>query len=82
MIIAGPITFIGVNYLQNFPDTISFFKSVSDIGVYVPAAFSQKEIIYYFFYFSYFTANDRKFFVDQIQKAVDKIDLFLNLDIN
>lgn len=34
------MTYVGTKYLKNFPQTISFFKSVSDIGVFVPAAFS------------------------------------------
>ncbi|CAD8101618.1 unnamed protein product [Paramecium primaurelia] len=81
-LIAGPLTYVGAKYMRKFPDTIHFFKSFSDIGVYVPAAFSQKEMLYYFFYFSYFTKEDRTFFIEQIQKSVQKIDTFLSLKID
>ncbi|CAD8209664.1 unnamed protein product [Paramecium octaurelia] len=81
LMIAGPLTYVGSDYMSKFSTTIHFFKSLSDIGVYVPASFSQKEILYFFFYFTYYTTDDRVFFVDQIQKAVSKIDTFLNLHI-
>ncbi|CAD8206616.1 unnamed protein product [Paramecium octaurelia] len=81
-LIAGPLTYVGAKYMRKFPDTINFFKSFSDIGVYVPAAFSQKEMLYYFSYFSYFTKDDRAFFIEQIEKAVLKIDTFLSLKID
>ncbi|CAD8120416.1 unnamed protein product [Paramecium sonneborni] len=80
-LITGPLTYTGAKYMRKFPDTIHFFKSFSDIGVYIPAAFSQKEMLYYFFYFSYFKNEDRVFFREQIQKAVKKIDTFLNLKL-
>ncbi|CAK81278.1 unnamed protein product (macronuclear) [Paramecium tetraurelia] len=81
LMIAGPLTYVGSDYMNKFYTTIHFFKSLSDIGVYVPASFSQKEILYFFFYFTYYTTDDRVFFVNQIQKAVNKIDTFLNLHI-
>ncbi|CAD8119311.1 unnamed protein product [Paramecium sonneborni] len=81
-LIVGPLTYVGIKYMRKFPDTMNFFKSFSDIGVYIPAAFSQKEMLYYFFYFSYFTKDDKVFFIEQIQKSVQKIDTFLNLKLD
>ncbi|CAD8123039.1 unnamed protein product [Paramecium sonneborni] len=81
LIIAGPLTYAGYQYMSKFSKSIHFFKSISDIGVYVPASFSQKEILYFFSYFTYYTNDDREFFVEQIQKAVTKIDTFLLQDI-
>ncbi|CAD8123035.1 unnamed protein product [Paramecium sonneborni] len=81
LLIAGLLTYIGFEYMNKFSKSIHFFKSISDIGVYVPASFSQKEILYFFFQFTYYTNDDRAFFVEQIQKAVTKIDTFLLQDI-
>ncbi|CAK64796.1 unnamed protein product (macronuclear) [Paramecium tetraurelia] len=81
VLISGSLTLIGTDYMSKFSESIHFFKSISDIGVYVPASFSQKEILYFFSYFTYYTNDDRAFFVDQIQKAVTKIDTFLKMDI-
>ncbi|CAD8145034.1 unnamed protein product [Paramecium octaurelia] len=81
VLISGSLTFIGTDYMSKFSESIHFFKSISDIGVYVPAAFSQKEVLYFFSFFTYYTTDDRAFFVDQIQKAVTKIDTFLQMDI-
>ncbi|CAD8124629.1 unnamed protein product [Paramecium sonneborni] len=82
VVIAGPLTYVGSEYMSKFSKTIHFFKSISDIGVYVPASFSQKEILYFFSFFTYYTAEDRTFFVEQIQKAVTKIDIFLSQSID
>ncbi|CAD8123037.1 unnamed protein product [Paramecium sonneborni] len=81
LLICGSLTYVGSVYMSKFSKTIHFFKSISDIGVYVPASFSQKEILYFFSYFPYYTNDDRAFFVEQIQKAVTKIDTFLLQDI-
>jgi hypothetical protein len=49
-------------YLRKYAKTVNLFKSFSDIGVYIPAAFSQKEILYFWNYFSYYNASDKVFF--------------------
>lgn len=64
---------VTARYLTNFPQTISLFKRLSDIGVYVPAAFSQKEILYFWTFFSYYTNKDREEYMEQIRKGIDKI---------
>ncbi|CAD8110257.1 unnamed protein product [Paramecium primaurelia] len=76
------LTLIITSFYQLFPKTLNYFKLFSDVGVYVPAAFSQKELLFFWNRFQFFTSNDRVQFMEQVSIGIDKINEFLSTNVN
>ncbi|CAD8145032.1 unnamed protein product [Paramecium octaurelia] len=75
------LTFVVISFYQLFPKTFNYFKLFSDVGVYVPAAFSQKEILYFWNRFQFFTPEDRVQFMEQVSIGIGKINQFISTDV-
>ncbi|CAD8176850.1 unnamed protein product [Paramecium pentaurelia] len=75
------LTLIITSFYQLFPKTFNYFKLFSDVGVYVPAAFSQKEILYFWNRFQFFTSEDRVQFMEQVSIGIEKINKFISTDV-
>ncbi|CAD8172596.1 unnamed protein product [Paramecium pentaurelia] len=75
---------LGRNYFQKYPDTTTFFNSLSNLCIAVSGVFSMREVIYYqkfplqtIFYF--FPDKNATFFVQNFHNQIDIINNFLSL---
>ncbi|CAD8178672.1 unnamed protein product [Paramecium pentaurelia] len=75
---------LGRNYFQKYPDTTTFFNSLSDLCIAVSGVFSMREVTYYqkfplgtIFYF--LPDKNATFFVQNFFDQIDIINNFLSL---
>lgn len=69
-------------YLQKYRPTTLLYRLMSDLSFYIPGSFAQREMLYHYWLFPYYTEVERVGLRDLIDNGVDHLEEFNKMLLN